>query len=835
MAETPRPDWLPPNSGSDGISRLMDNLGGAGGIMQAVGMNPDQMFWNYMSGNPYGHQQARFGGRPVNPADVILQRDRDDWFRYSNKQSEAYRQQSLQGMYQMLGFNDATAARRSQNAMDSIYSPAGMVSSLAMLAHDVAGADKQFSQGLLAMNMYAPSLVTADLDGGTFNARQRSSMKRAATAYDMLQKDYFDDVNGFGGLNLRDTSSVFSEMAQRGTIGSRSMDTDDKAKKLVGRVKDMSKAVGAMQELFGGSIPEVMDRLDAVFGGTTSAMSGTQLHQRVAKLKQTSMITGQSLQSVAQMMMVGGNYAAQAGFDEGVGAAAAEETALGMGVNVADYMGSPQAMRRVNMGRVRAVSLQRNVAAATSRSAQYFSGALQLYKQNNAGKTSEDFLEAVRSGPGGLTGLAQAAGEGVSIRDVQNMSMSEEAQIAMSDDPTVTRYASGQSAQNNELLLATYLRANMNRLTGKNLSTAVFRDKDGKLKSREDIVKTLMEDHGISRADASGGVGATYNAVARSQGFRSGSELEAANMQQRGIEELRGVRDARSAFSQKMSSLSMRGGAIGILDYLRGTISDEDYAKLSDAEKKEMRANRSVRAGKVGELFGAVMGSISADELTKGAVENLNAQGKHIALEVLEATKGDGKDQSPEAQRRRRVGLSVLNNLQSVENVQYLKGKGKKAKAAKARFDALAEKARTGDLSTDELEEMAYLTGDKEHREKMDMLKGSGFKDDFDTAEDNASRKEALRDAAAAAAIDKADLTADQKTQAKGILRKSKGKQAAYDALSNATGLESLDVDEIKEQARENEVKLGAAPAMGDMPVIMSKLVEVLEQLANKE
>jgi len=707
MAE-PYLDYVEEDTGPQVFANMADRfVPGAGKLFGMAGWSPDEWFWNSLSGNENAYRTGSFMGRPRNMADVYHQQARDTWFKYSDASAQNYQKQALTGMYSYLEFNPDTSKQRAQNALDNIYSPAGLTSSLMMMSHGVAQADENFTQALLGSNMYAPSASTAKL--GDFNQRQRTNFKQAEQYYKQFQDDYFQNVAGYGGLNMGEATNVMSEMTRRGQLGQQDF-RPERAQQTNQKVKEMSRAVGSMQELFGGSIPEVFDKLDAVFGGTAGAMSGSQLQQRVLRLKQTSLVTGQSLQATAQMMMVGQAYAGQAGFDEGVGSAAAEQTAFGFGTNISDQGIN---MRRVNMERVRATTLRNNVAGATSRRAEYYAGAYQIWRrrQGQEGTPLED-TEANRNrfaglvqeqGATDLQGLATAAGG--TARDVQMMSLSDEARTSMMDDPNVARFGIRQTVEAEQRIMAANLAGVTRRFTDKKVAVEDF-FRDGQLMGQKDVIK-MLRDKGVSETDAASLVGGTFDSVSSGVfGLKNGAEFEARLAQYRGSEEIRQVVEARADFEQGMDEFRKPGGLIGLAEYFR----------KGGAEKQ----------GKFGDLVNAAIGALNPEEYEKAVAGGMAKQGGIGGTFVQRFMKKMDKDANTSDRQRRQL-LRIADNLGKIDQNERFQGK-----EGAGNIQKLGELIGRGEYDEKTVDELDYLLGSDMSRKQQDILTAAGTKSRFD-------------------------------------------------------------------------------------------------------
>jgi len=585
------------------IDVLKQLMGPFGELLKSL-FDPDKMLLNQLTGSPFGGMQARLSGRTPRMHDIMMYEQQKTFFDAGarNPALTDHKQALLRNFYEKTGF--ANADVKAQSAANSIYNPVGMVAELAMMSYGESGARQARAQGYMAMGIHAPALGQS-MQGAGVMANQ--AMMRQATQ--ALTTDFLDDPNAYGGFNLQGQGEVFQQMAQRSIIGRGDL-TKGKIAGTTQKVREMSQAVGAMQELFGGTIPELFDKMDAIFGGNAGAMGGQALLGRVLRMKQTSAVTGQSLQSLAQMNIMGGRYAEAAGTDAGIGAMAAEETGLAGGVN---YAGGGFSTRRINAGRLRQAALRSNVAAATSQATSYYAGAYAMYLRKQ-GRTSEEIrsmtTEQQRAASnkfaelaGGASNIGELASiTGASAAEIRNMALSDEAQEYMSDDSNVARYGVRRSLGGRQRAIASAIHNQVRRTLiargqadkARNLRMDMF-IKNGNLASSDSMIATLEGDQ-FGMRDAAGLVGNQLDQGAQALfGMRNGQELQAHLFQTRNAGKLREYRDRRAAADEALGVKS--GGVIGIMNYL----SDE-----GDGSKK----TECVRGGSehgsllVGEIAG---------------------------------------------------------------------------------------------------------------------------------------------------------------------------------------------------------------------------------------
>jgi hypothetical protein len=609
------------------IDLLTQLLGPLGSIFSALGMSPDAMALNFLTGNPYAGQLGRLGGRTPSYGDVLGYQNQQAYFDQTNAQTRIAQERVAQRWYEMMGSTEANARIRAQNAMKGGYfHPVGLGTELGMLTYNEKGMHRAMSQGYMAMNIYSPA--PGGITYGNVPGTQQDMRNFTAA----LTKDFLADPGAFGGLDLQGTGQVFQQMSQRSVFGRQDI-TAERANNTKMEVQKMSKAVAAMQDLFGGTIPELFDKMDAIFGGTASAMGGDQLMDRVMRMKSASQLTGQSLSSLAMMSQTGGFYAQQAGMDFGIGAMAAEQTYIQLGVN---YAGALPSVRRVNQGRLRQASLQLNTAGAASRMSQYYAGAFISYL-NNKGydyytmdkglrQTLSDEFAAQATGVTNIGGLARIEGVG-SVMDIRDLSMSDAALIAMQDDRNVSSFGIRGNVNRIQESMAASLRRAASRRAGVDIEMSVFmNEKTGQLRSTADIIRDLESD----RFNLTGAAGIVNNIVRQYGstmfGGMNSQEVEAYLYQFRNQDQLRKFNDARAAMFNELGSGV--GGVRGAMNFLMS----EDGAK---SEKT------------VGNVVAAALGLLTPEDMRdKVTTAQLKESGKSISLDIRKKYRDAVRDAS---------------------------------------------------------------------------------------------------------------------------------------------------------------------------------------------
>lgn len=119
-------------------------------------------------------------------------------------------------------------------------------------------------------------------------------------------------------------------------------------------VKQYAKAIGKLQDVIGGDMPQVLDTLDKLFGGSATAMSPQRLDALTSNLRHSMTATGMSLQQVAALAGTGFNYIAPFGGTEAQGVSMANVASYYIGAGItregvkADVFGSMIQQRQAN-------------------------------------------------------------------------------------------------------------------------------------------------------------------------------------------------------------------------------------------------------------------------------------------------------------------------------------------------------------------------------------------------------------------------------------------------------------------------------------------------------
>jgi hypothetical protein len=782
-------------------------------------MSPDAAALNFLTGNPYAGQIGTLSGRTPRYADVLGWENQQRFFDQSNNIMRLNQQRLAQHTFEMMGSTSANARIRAENAVPSDYtnylSPVGLATQLGMMTYNEKGMHRAMAQGYMAMNVYAPGPGGVAY-GNDLTRKQVTDFTAALTG------DFLADPGSFGGLNLQGAGQVFQQMTQRSLFNTS--DISDRSNKTRMEIQKMSKAVGAMQELFGGTIPELFDKMDAIFGGTTAAMGGDQLMDRVMRLKQTSQLTGQSLSSTIMMSQQGGFYAQQAGMDAGVGMMAAEQTALQLGVNYGDGLTS---VRRINQGRLRQASLQVNVAGATSRMAQTYAGAYAAWLGNQKVDYYSLNAEQRRAYSDEFRGLAAkatdiggfAAIEGVgSVQDIRDFSMGNLALELMMDDPNVARAGIRGNINRIQESMAVSMQRAISMRLDKDVDMSVFM-KNGQLKSTSDIIKALSDPKGAykMRGGAAGGIinniMGQYGEVML--GGMNSQEVEAYLYQFRNQDKLIEFRNARAKMDAELSGGV--GGPMGVMNYLLS----------EDGAKSEKTVGRALAAS-----LGLLTPEDMADKLDAG---QLKVRGEAFSKK-LRAAHREARARGDYVQASKLA--TVLNTATSPEAMANM------TDAQRKKFSQHVMEMEGGMI--DEPLELAWdIAATEKQIMKNDILEATGYQQKYLDAQDKKDRTETNKFAREAAlkytvkGLGNEDLQKEIMklyTDEKGNVLSGPRSSTELMKKLKAAGIE-WESDEQRDNFIERYKKNAEAMSVGDpklkLDQVLNRLAEAIEGFVN--
>jgi len=500
--------------------------------------------------------------------------------------------------------------------------------------------------------------------------------------------------------------------------------------------------------------------------------------------------------------------------DAGIGSAGAEQAMLAMGVNY--QTGDAFNTRRINSGRLRGATLRANVAAATSRQAQYRAGAYAYWLEtkggqflNEQGKLMKGQERAAAAAFEEFIGGASTLGEmasrlGTSADTIRTAAMSDEAKIFMADNQNISQFASAQRAQRAQKMTGEFIRSSINRALGSDIDRKDLFDDKGQLRSRDDIVERIQKATGASRSRIRGLVDAQMEGMAQEvlgPGANS-QELEAYFRQQRGAAQMRKVVDYRARIDALTGNKA--GGFLGVMRLLsEGSIDDPEGG------------GKVTLGGLLSEVFGVVSPKEFKDKEARDTAANNLAKSLRDRYTGTKDPVQQGKIQT------------ILKGLTSERLAELDPKKAKK----------LITDLTTGGITDEELDEAFNLLGSDEQRKASELLKGNKDLADQYTAAIRSGKRSDRQAAGRRVAIDAAIRgIGDKDLQMK--LRKAYGK-GDFDSLAAARkAFSDVDMSPEKRQAFFSEIAKNAEALDSGDPIlqlndVLKSLVEVLQDLKN--
>jgi len=328
-------------------------------------------------------------------------------------------QQAVQGqqklfisnMYERSGMSAGEASKKADSVMGNALNPAGIPFDMGF---------KQFGFDKMQRGLLGTSLIGGvNASSNEWDTAERQHTFRNYSA--QLATRYGAEPFGFGGLKGGDIGQLSTAMTQRGQLNFRDSDADPA--KMVGKVKKMAQALGPLKELFNESIPELMDRLDGVFGVSSSTFSPDQIASKMRRMKGMASQTGVSMQRIMAMSQGAQQMMGAMGMST-MGADNAAVHAMGM-------IGSGVNLERLNPEQFRKQVLRDVVGQQSSQAAKELSGAAAIMMRQDPKKykTQQEAVDALKAKLGddmSLENMAKVVG--VSTSEVVSAGMSERAE-----------------------------------------------------------------------------------------------------------------------------------------------------------------------------------------------------------------------------------------------------------------------------------------------------------------------------------------------------------------------------------------------------------------------
>lgn len=793
-----------------------------GMLSSAYGLNEKMM--RMLGGSGLSH----YGGsmfQPPNHANVLL----NNWQHQLNTRTlsgvaedqKQFETRFMTNMYRSMGFDQSTTAERVQRDAGFWLSPMKMFADAMMGPMEFSRMQSGMSHAARAMGVRPTETLFHPLAGISPQRLERAygTSSRSAIEAQMREREellggvldpntgeyqggfnqavmgaYEKNISGFGGLSAGGVGDVMAYMGRGGGLSLESIKTKSGA--MVQKVKSMSQAVGAMQEVFGGPMQELLQKMDALFGGNAAGMDPEMIKNRVLQMKHTAAMTGTSLAVMGEMTMAGQQYGERMGLGGAFGAQVALNTQQLIGPSSGDTLDG-----RLDTQRYRSEVLKFKAGAAGSTTARYAGAAyLTWLDRNYGGKGSADtqaeFMNLVDQQGGGLRSLAGIAG--VSASEIITASQA---------DSTL------------EFLETSSL--------GGDVAISEKMDRVKNLRRR--YYGRIAEKYGVSlQGDAGTLSRKEILAQARAAGVRNIREFEGElDIVGRGIGRRVGFTGARAQMSVDELMYDLANEKQNRLDVEARTKIDASLKKLSN------------------QRFGA-----------RGLIEAINEVGATGELTVRDASKAlFGLDDTvakireveesdefktamaalPEERRRRMRGME-RDLVAALDDPGMTEEQRKKVGAALATAD-LGQRQQM-------LEEMFYET--TERGKKLKIIKEAGLEDAFTGTKSYQKRKQLAQQAAFDQALqesmttgegDQAVLNQDRLKKMKAYLTEAAdGKKMSWQekvkALEQNEEFTEEEREKFKEAYQRNRDTLGLK-GLG-LESVLNRLASVLEDLVTE-
>ena len=515
----------------------------------------------------FGDKLFSFAGdwsKPIDYSNIVF--NRLDYKRTEELKNRAYaatdawKNKFLQG----LGFTEAEATEE----LSRVLSPYFIAAELA--ANESLGLRAmgfRFSAGRRALGGFARIgeeylfrdigvLGSEQLNRYAIYEGERANAERAA----MLQR--YDEIAGnlirtyaeegpaaWGGLKGKDVGQIFTFLA-KDTAGFQGYDPS----KITNEVKQMSKTIGNLKELFNKDIPALLRDMELTFGHNAAITYGAEtLDKLVKQFKHTSRLAGITPEGLMEMAQVAEGYTATLGVNRSGGGFAAATIA-------AQLIGAPAigaSAEYVNQAKLKDLILKKTVGAQQSGLAMAISGAYAAYTA--AGGKPEDFETMINEMGGNVSIDRLAEVFNLSRSTIINAARSDVARKYRETNATATVAATEAGIQRLRDVRAAQLKYRLSAL-GYSAQDIAKIDFSG---TSEDIVRSAQQ----LGAEAGFVAEDVLNRVAQLGGYENRQTFDTFEAKQRQARILRTEAEARTIVSRKLEELNLTGagGFAGIV------------------------------------------------------------------------------------------------------------------------------------------------------------------------------------------------------------------------------------------------------------------------------
>jgi hypothetical protein len=358
--------------------------------------------------------------------------------------NEARRQQA-QSFHMFAGRTPGQAAAMSNDVLNMT----NIVSRLQFATHQ----PDLLMRGLEEASRFQGFASVAGLSGDTA-AYQQQLNQNASNFNQALIKDYFGNMEAYGGLRGQEVGQIVAELNRTGRISNRN---DADIQRSIGTVQEMTKTVRALRQFFQGDVADLIDQVNALTGADFGATFGTSSSTMLNRISATGFATGHTNQ---QMMALAGHQTQvlqQMGADPFSSLANAEDVAMFLGASRRQSMKLVNERRyRTGIGNMVARSNQSEAARLVTGAATYFSG--QADREGNFDpdglKKAEAFMNKAQAlgenlNADSLVRLLKAEGIDATAADIMARGYTEEGELLRA------RGGGTQAAQNRQIAAIT--------------------------------------------------------------------------------------------------------------------------------------------------------------------------------------------------------------------------------------------------------------------------------------------------------------------------------------------------------------------------------------------
>lgn len=302
------PPQMNPSFGSNGflnmLTPFMNSFMGGQGMVPGQ-FNPSQNYFDRIRGGNYSAGLNQ----------VMTDASKHDQKAYI---------EMMQGMANLAGRPFGDAERKQAEAASKDLAKLGpMMAQIAPKTFDAFHGSRGSAQVMGAQVFDASRFIRDPHSGQMGLAANQASWLNQQLYTGLFGKD--DDVKKMNGLGAGQAGQMFNEMTKRGMAGGQDTFTDGGMDRLKDKMRKMSGAVRAMQDIFGESgrqdapMQEIFAALDKITQGGLATMTPGQVNGITRRVQALSHLTGTSIDTMAAMSDRGGAMAESVGLNRQFG------------------------------------------------------------------------------------------------------------------------------------------------------------------------------------------------------------------------------------------------------------------------------------------------------------------------------------------------------------------------------------------------------------------------------------------------------------------------------------------------------------------------------------